>query len=98
MSGPSVRIQSDVRFGRPHLHGISTESIADMYWVGEDVEDDYELTRHELLVVLWFEATQGQPRFRRRWKAWTARVGGSLWRGSTLDQAAIELPPARNGR
>lgn len=84
-------------FGAPALRGISTEVIAGHYWNGEDVETDYELTRHELLVVLWFEATYGQPRFRRRWKAWVDGVGGVLWRSSSLDPGAVELPPTVGG-
>lgn len=83
-------------FGASALRGISTEVIADHYWLDEDVETDYELTRHELLVVLWFEATYGQPRYRRRWKAWGAQAGGMLWRSSSLDPDVVELPPTRD--
>jgi hypothetical protein len=77
------------------MKGISTEMIADMYWVqGEDeLMADYDLTRHELLVALWFEATWGCPRFRRRWKAWAEQAGQVLWNVSELDVAAVELPP-----
>lgn len=82
-------------FGAPAMRGISTEVIAGHYWLDEDVQTDYELTRHELLVVLWFEATQGQPRFRRRWKAWGVEAGLVLWPSSKLTPAAVELPPTR---
>ncbi len=73
--------------------GISTETIADAYWAGDDVEDEYGLTRHELLVALWFEATQGQPRHRRRWKAWGEQAYRALWDTRELDPAGVELPP-----
>lgn len=85
-----------MNFGAPALRGISTEVIAGHYWLDEDVETDYELTRHELLVVLWFEATRGQPRFRRRWKTWAAGVEGPLWSSSSLDPGAVPLPPTRD--
>lgn len=84
-----------MRFGRPHLKGISTEAIADSYWVDDDPEDDYGLTRHELLVALWFEATQGQPRFRRRWKAWGIEASQALWK-SDIDAATVALPATRD--
>lgn len=78
------------------MRGVSTEFIADAYMVdGEHaVRDDYELTRHELLVALWFEATHGQPRFRKRWKAWVREADGVLWNTPALAPDAVPLPPA----
>jgi hypothetical protein len=43
------------------MNGISTEAIADLYWAGEDVEDEYGLDRHELLRALWFEGRRASP-------------------------------------
>ena len=80
-----------MRFGRPHMRGISTEMIADMHWAGDDAADDYGLTPGELVVALWFEASQGQPRFRKRWRQWLKMADPVLWKGD-LD---IELPPIR---
>ncbi|MEU4558501.1 hypothetical protein AB0F72_08925 [Actinoplanes sp. NPDC023936] len=77
------------------MRGVSTEAIADAYWLSEDVEDEYGLSRHELLVALWFEASQGQPRFRERWREWAERVGPLLWDTRTLDVDAVELPGVR---
>lgn len=88
---PTALVSPGTRFGRLHLNGISTEAIADSYWVHDDPEDDYGLTRHELLVALWFEATQGQPRFRRRWKAWGIEASKAL-RKSDIDVEAVALP------
>lgn len=94
MTGPHVSVSPSVRFGRPNMKGISTEAVADMYWLGEDVEDDYGLPRHELLVTLWFEATYGCLRFRRRWRQWGAEASGRLWK-SDSDVSAVPLPPTR---
>lgn len=78
------------------MRGISTEILADHHWLGDDVQDEFELTRYELLVALWFEATYGQPRYRKRWKAWARQVGGALWKVSELDVGAVELPATRD--
>jgi hypothetical protein len=94
MTSPQVRVSPAHRFGRPHMNGISTEAIADMYWAGEDPEGEYALTRYELLVTLWFEATQGQPRFRRRWREWGQATSQVLWK-SDIDVDGVSLPPAR---
>lgn len=94
---PAVQVNPAVNWGRPAMKGISTELLGDMYWAhGEaEVEADYELSRHELLVALWFEGTYGQPRFRRRWKAWAQQAGVVLWHTSTLDPGGVGLPPCR---
>ncbi|GIM88742.1 hypothetical protein [Paractinoplanes toevensis] len=92
MTTPQVTVSPACRFGQPSMRGTPTEAIADYYWIGEDVEDEYTLTRHELLVVLWFEATHGQPRFRKRWKAWAAQVHQTLWDTRTLDPMTVPLP------
>lgn len=96
---PQVSVSPAHRFGQPHMKGIGTEMLADLYWAhGEsEVEDDYELTRHELLVTLWFESAHGQPRFRKRWKAWLSQVEGPLWHASTLDPMSVPLPPTSDG-
>lgn len=93
MTRPAVVVNPAVRFGRPTMSGISTEMIADMYWAGEDVEAEYGLTRHELLVTLWFEGSQGQPRFRRRWKTWAEQTHTVLWSAGTLNPDTVPLPP-----
>lgn len=81
------------------MRGISTEMIADLFWLQgpDEVEDDYELSRHELLVALWFEARHGQLRHRKRWRAWVERVEPLLATRAT-DIAAVELPPTKADR
>lgn len=93
---PQVTVSPAHRFGRPAMNGISTEAIADHYWCDDPVEADYNLSRHELLVALWFEAVHGQPRFRRRWKTWGKQVGQVLWDPSKVDVTAVDLPPVRD--
>lgn len=97
---PQVTVSPAHRFGQPSMKGISTEMLADMYWAHGEVEllDDYELTRHELLVALWFEATQGQPRFRKRWKTWAVKAGDALWKATTIDPETVTLPPTSGDR
>lgn len=101
MTSPQVTVSPAHGFGRPEMRRLPTEMLADMYWAHGETDllaaDGYDLTRHELLVALWFEATQGAPRNRRRWKAWGAEVSGPLWSTSTLDPELVPLPP-RAGR
>lgn len=83
---PTVECTPSVRFGYPHIKGISTYAIAGMVWAGETVTgvaDDYGITTAEVLVACWFEATHGRPRssFRRAWQPWVKRVGPLMWRG-----------------
>jgi hypothetical protein len=95
---PFVRVDPAIREGDPTLRGIPTDAIADHHWLNDDVEDDFGLTRHELLVVLWFEGSRGQPEHRQRWGVWAEQVHGPLYRVTSLDEAtlmAIELPPTR---
>lgn len=90
--GPVVAFTPMLRSGRPTMRGISTEAIADTYWLDDNPEDDYGLTRHELLIVLWFEATHGRPRFRRRWKTWAEGIG---WPVVDFNPDLVVLPPTR---
>jgi hypothetical protein len=93
MSAPQVTVSPAHRLGRPAMCGISTATIAGAYWCAEDVEGEYGLSRHELLVALWFEATYGG--YRRQWTGWAKQVGPVLWNTLDLDPDAVELPPTR---
>jgi uncharacterized protein (DUF433 family) len=89
---PAIRVEPGMRFGGPHLRGISTEAIAGLYLAERDeaaVCDDYDLSRHELLVVLWFEGTHGCKANRRALGAWAETVYGALARG---DVDKVETP------
>jgi uncharacterized protein (DUF433 family) len=85
-----------MRFGGPHLRGISTDAIAGLYLAERDeaaVCADYDLTRHELLVVLWYEGTHGCKEHRRALGAWSEAVYGQLARG---DVDGVEVPEVRD--
>lgn len=86
------------RFGRPTMRFISTDMLAGQWYAGlgeAEILGDYTLTRHELLVALWYEATYGRPRFRKAWKRWADEVAHPALAGS--DQRAVDelpMPPA----
>ncbi|MFF0822498.1 DUF433 domain-containing protein [Micromonospora haikouensis] len=94
---PVIEISPRVRFGHPHLRGIPTDAVAGMVWAGEAVEtvcDEYDMTRHEVLLCCWWEGSQGE--YRRQWKTWATEaqpmLGGWV---KPFDLAAIPDPPSR---
>lgn len=92
-SRPVIRTEPGMRFGGPHIHGISTEAIAGLFLAERDeaaVCDDYGLTRHELLVVLWFEGTHGCAENRKALGAWADAAYGALARGD-VDRLVVPL-------
>jgi hypothetical protein len=71
-----------------------------MYWAGETAEavcDDYDLNRHELAVVLWYEGEHGD--YRDRWQDWARNVAYPRLAGwvKPLDIDTLPLPPDQNG-
>lgn len=80
---PIILIDPAVRFGHPHIGGISTEAIAGMVMAGEPVhvtQDEYNLTRHQVLLACWWEGSGGT--YQQQWKAWADRAHPMLggWR------------------
>lgn len=95
MTRPAVQVDPAMRFGQPHVRGISTEAIADHVDAGEDfaaVATDYGLTVHEVLLACWFEGMHGH--YRRRWRAWAEAVHSAL-AGEAFDPQSIEEPPTK---
>lgn len=94
---PAVEISPSMRFGRPHIKGISTEAITGMLMAGESPETvcyEYSLTRHELLVACWFEGTHGECR--KKWGKWASEVAYPQLAGwEPLDVDAMPMPPTR---
>ena len=89
---PFIRTEPGMRFGGPHLRGISTEAIAGLYLAERDeaaVCADYDLTRHELLVVLWFEGMHGCAANRKALGGWAEKAYKALARG---DVDGVEAP------
>lgn len=91
---PHVRVEPGVRFGQPHVKGISTWAVAGLVYAGESVErtaEDYGLSLEEVFVALWFEAQHGE--YRRQWADWLLRADAVLAHGRPLGE--LEPPPAR---
>lgn len=81
---PHIRVEPGMRFGGPQLRGISTDAIAGLYLAERDeaaVCDDYDISRHELLVVLWFEGEHGCGEHREALGAWAKAAYRALARG-----------------
>ena len=100
---PVIQIDPRIRFGRPHIGGVSTEAIADVVMAGEDVAtvvDEYGLERHggrhAVLLACWWEGSEHGV-CRRQWRAWADEV--APWLGgprTALDVDALPDPPTRD--
>lgn len=80
----NAQLQPGMRFGDPHIHGVSCAAVASLVWAGEDpttVADEYSLpsaamTRADVIVACWvqarygdwLEADCGRRRVRRTWR------------------------------
>lgn len=94
---PHVVTDPAVRFGRPHIKGVSTEAIAGMVMVGEslaEVAANYDITVHEVILACWFEGTHG--RYRKQWKQWAEKVAPGLAGLEKFDPDGVEEPPAKH--
>lgn len=94
---PVITIDPALRFGCPHIKGISTDAIAGMVRAGESfatVADEYDLSVHEVILACWWEA-QPAPRYRREWRQWADSVAPALGGWEPLDVEAIAEPPAK---
>lgn len=89
---PAIRVEPGMAWGRPHLRGVSTEAIAGLYAAEGDLDAvaaDYGLTRHEMLVVLWFEGMYGG---RSGWRHWAEIIAGPVLAG-WVDTPVEKLEP-----
>lgn len=94
---PVITIDPAVRFGRPHIGGISCEALAGMVAAGEDaavVADEYGRSRGEVLLACWWIGMDGPPERRKRWQAWAEDAHQRLARG---EYDEIEDPPDKEG-
>lgn len=91
---PFVTVDAAVRFGQPHIKGVSTDAIASLYLAGEPVAtvaDEYGLTYHEVVLALWFEGEH--VRDRRRALGWWARnVAYPVLSGFDQSKTVEEIP------
>jgi uncharacterized protein (DUF433 family) len=97
---PEVTVSPSMRFGRPHVKGVSVDDIVGMLSAGESVATvgyEYHLTRPDVLVACWYVGQYGLPESPRRWRTalreWAAEVGQAMWDASTCDYEAIPDPP-----
>jgi hypothetical protein len=89
-----IVIDPAVRFGRPHIGGISAEVFAEMVGAGEDVDvvaEEFGVGRGEVLLACWWVGMDGPARWQKRWRAWAERAHRRLARGE-YDQ--IDDPPS----
>lgn len=100
---PAITIDPAVRFGYPHIRGIPTDAIAGMVWAGETPEvvcEDYGITRYELLLACWYEASYrpvapGKSAYRQAWARWAKDVFQLLALGAATE--LIPTPPDKDG-
>lgn len=92
---PAVTHDPQVNYGRPLIGPVPTESVADAVWLGDSAEtvaDDYSLSRDQVLVACWYEATHGDSDRQPRWGAWATEHADAFHYGH-FD--AIPDPPAK---
>jgi uncharacterized protein (DUF433 family) len=93
---PTIQISPAVKFGRPHIKGVSCEAIAGLVMAGESlnrVADDYDLSRHEVLLACWHEGIHGG--YQDEWGVWAEAVQLKLGGWETFDAEAEAGPPDR---
>lgn len=94
---PMVSVDPRMRFGEPHIGGVSVEAIAGAVWAGEPVHrvaEDFNRTPAEVLIACWFKARHGGITWKRRWGGWLADAEPLLVRGRTDGRT----PPAHDRR
>jgi len=95
---PVVTVDPAKKAGRPHIRGLTTEGIAGMVRAGEPlaiVADEYDLTRHEVVLACWYEGTHGA--YRDVWRGWADAVAPGLGGHEPIDFDAVHEPPQRGG-
>ena len=88
IQGKGVRIVFDPGIqmpGPPTIEGhrLGAEFIADIVFAHgfKDAQDDYELTREELLLACWWAGLWGPRKWKTRWGEWAKAVNAHLWYG-----------------
>jgi uncharacterized protein (DUF433 family) len=97
---PYIALEPPMKGGRPCIGGtgLLVAMQAEQIWGGwteEEILSNWPyLTRGDLLVACWYQATNGGRTWRKRWGDWSERMFPLLYRArSDEDFAAIEWPP-----
>lgn len=93
MTRPVVTADPAVAFFQPTVRGRRCLDLAGTHWAGDDACDEYDVSKAELLTACAYLAWYGEPRWRRRWKAWADRWCDALARG---EYDVIPLPPRKD--
>ena len=108
---PYITVDPQVRFGRPRIRdtGVTIGDVVGRVWGGdsaEDVAEDYDLTRADVLVACWFVAAYGAEdvaaqldghfkrwgrTLSRRWEQWADASTVALGKGEYDD---VPDPPS----
>jgi len=104
VTGPRVECQPGMRFGQPHVGGISVGMLAGQVWAGSGVDTiaaDYGLERGQVLVACWYAARYGTGlgpadtrRWKQRWAGWATAAETVVRRGDWDD---VPDPPDSEG-
>lgn len=94
-----LRVEPGMRFGAPHINGVSAEAVAGPIAGGDPVEatgEDFGLTRPQVLLCCWFMAVYGtrlaeDPLWDAVWGPWLNEHYRAMASG---DWGQVPDPPA----
>lgn len=95
--GPVIVHTPAVCFGMANINGELTTKIADSHWWGTDIDRAFTLSRRQLLMALWYEATHGD--YTSRWADWAHTVHPYLSGLRHIEEAEfslLALPPVKD--
>jgi uncharacterized protein (DUF433 family) len=87
--------------GEPCIRGtgLRTELIAGCWWAGRDVEDiceDYQIERGDILIACWYMAGRGSLKWRKRWGDWLKDAEAAMFPHAWAAWYALcPLPPQK---
>lgn len=98
---PHVTVDPRVYSGQPTIRGlrIPTRMIAEIVYERDErpewILENYDITRDDVLVACWFEATHGRSRkLRKVWRDWATENFPILWRSGSWD--GVPYPPVED--
>lgn len=94
---PTITIAPGFYSGEPCIRWrLPADLIALDWWNNwklEDLMDNYEITRGDVLVSCWYMAKYGPRSWRKRWGEWLQKADGELWYGR---YETCPMPPQKN--